>query len=111
MSKKDYDINIIEKLEPSVKERILYFFNNIKFDEIWVSSVLIADETTGKEVKDYLIQGRVVPSMTYELGDLEWTSDLVYHFDKYDVKLPPELKKFAMSCIERPTETGASFNQ
>lgn len=94
-----YDYSRIEHLDSVTKESILYFFNHVKCDEIGASTMPIIDKFTGNRVIDYRIQNRVVPRVFYRKGQLMWTSELVYHFDKYDVMLEPEVKEYAIAFV------------
>ena len=105
------DFSRVEHLDSVTKKNILDFFNTVKYDEIGASTMPIVDAFTGNQVTDYRIQNRVVPKAFYRKGQLIWTSELVYHFDRYNVMLDSELKKYAIDYMaDRPTETGASFN-
>ena len=88
-----------EVLNSSLKEKILYFFNNCQCDNIWASSVPMVDKHTGKKITDYRIMGRVVSDITYEKNPYEWDSIEVYYFDKYDLKLIPEFIEFVLQYL------------
>lgn len=92
-----YDINQIEHLHASIKEQIMYFFNHVVCDEVGASTMPIIDKKTGESVQNYHIQDRVVARALYIKGTYRWWSDMVYHFDKYDIKLDPDFVSFILS--------------
>lgn len=96
MNEVNYDINHVEYLNVYTKKRIMDFFNRVKCDEIGASTMPIVDEITKREITDYYIQQRAVPSAFYRKGTFIWRSELVYHFDKYNVKLDPDFMNYIL---------------
>ena len=103
------DVKKTEILEPSVKAKIMDFFVNCRCDEIWVSSMPIVDCFTDQPVNRYIMAGRPVSHVFFYKTPYVWTSEDVYHFDKYDVQLYPDFKEYAINYSKQSNEEGMSL--
>lgn len=106
MNEVNYSIDQIEQLDPITKDAIMSFFNNVVCDEIGASTMPMKDALTGEKIENYYLQNRAVPRAFYRKDQFTWGSELVYHFDKYSVRLDPSFKEYILDYVKRTSENG-----